>query len=124
MQLRLYFRRNLLRLGALFVLLAAVLPNVTYVGHWNAPEASAAHTHSGESHGDQVPASSDDHAEHCHTGPAKCSGPHAITGSIWVGEDAGLLTLDPPLRILSRSGDIYVLEKLGSKILQPPRVAV
>jgi hypothetical protein len=118
-------KTHLLRFGAFLVLLTAVLPNVTYVGHWSAPDAGAvAHTHVENSHGEQPDSSADDHAQHCHTSPAGCSGPSAIAGSIWVGEDAGLLNLDAAPHTERVGMDYHALNTFGSKILQPPRPLV
>jgi hypothetical protein len=109
------------RLFALFVLAAAMLPNILYIGHWGPPTA-AAHSHSQAAHHQPAP-EADEHAQHCHTGPAKCAGPQALAGAIWVGEDAGLLGLNTTPRIIPISEELYVLDSFGSRLLQPPREA-
>ena len=65
-------RRWAIRLGRVFVLLLAVLPQVLYLGNPAAGEdtsASAASNH--HSHQDETAA---EHANHCHTGPKSCAG--------------------------------------------------
>ena len=65
-------RRWAIRLGSVFVLLLAVLPQVLYLGNPAAGEdtsASAASNH--HSHQDETAA---EHANHCHTGPKSCAG--------------------------------------------------
>jgi len=69
-------RDRLIRVGGLVVLLAAVLPNVLYVGHLPA---------SGHQHIDTA-AEAEEHAEHCHLGPAKCSGQASLTGTWTIGD--------------------------------------
>jgi hypothetical protein len=62
----------------------------------------------------------DEHSLHCHTGPSSC-GPHATTGSLWIGEDSGLLTFDPSLKAVQRKTLTTEPEPLAHSILQPPR---
>lgn len=72
-------RRRFVRLLALVVLLGAVLPNVTYVGHW---------TFRGLEHAAMNP---DGHANHCH-GTSACAG-EAAYGLKWVTEGSDDLLL-------------------------------
>jgi hypothetical protein len=114
---RLASSRRGLRILAIVVLVAAVLPNVLYLGH--SPGAEAAHEHNGaESRG------TDEHELHCHKGPSRCAGPQSLTGSIWVGEDAGLLSLGGPVRAFAERGTASSADGVTTRILQPPRAAV
>jgi hypothetical protein len=146
---RLRVRRDkMIRWGAWFVLLTAVLPNVMYVGHW--PGTADAHTeapeppvraveehsmrggwgththHAGQARPETPPDSprepaDDEHSLHCHTGPAKCSGPQATIGSLSITEDSALLAFDAQLRELPSIAQSPKAEPIGSRILQPPR---
>jgi len=115
------FRRNrFARAVAVLLLLGAVLPNVTYVGHIGAE--SHAHAAETASHGPPGP-SADEHTLHCHTGPARCAGAQALVGAIWVGEEAGLLA---PAAETSTTLDTITLltpEAPVLRILEPPRAA-
>ena len=74
-------RERLIALGAMVVLMLAVLPNVLWLGHWSVPglgataEAAARH----------------DHASHCH-GSASCAD-QAGYGLQWWSEREGTLVL-------------------------------
>jgi hypothetical protein len=113
---------RLVRLGAVFVLLAVVLPSVTYMGHW---PIAGVHAHNDEAapHTHSAP-NSDEHASHCHVGPAKCAGSQAMVGSIWVGEDAGLLTLDAPHRRMETQHEARAADGVSVRLLQPPQPLV
>jgi hypothetical protein len=113
---RLASSRRGLRILAIVVLVAAVLPNVLYLGH--SPGAEAAHEHNGaESRG------TDEHELHCHKGPSRCAGPQSLTGSIWAGEDAGLLSLDRPVRAFVETRTESAADGVTARVLQPPRTA-
>ena len=140
-------RDRVIRFGAWFVLLTAVMPNVLYIGHW--PGVADAHTEATErevrvaeehsvhgwgmhAHGaanaPTAPSENtapepagDEHSLHCHTGPAKCSGPQATIGSLSITEDSALLVFDAQFRELPSSDVMLTTEPEGSRILQPPR---
>lgn len=74
-------QRRFVRTLSLIVLLAAILPNVTFVGHWSVrwlPATAAA-------------ASADGHADHCH-GSSSCAN-DAAYGFQWSVRDDGSLSL-------------------------------
>ena len=87
-----------MRAMALIVLLGAILPNVTYVGHWSIRglEAAAAGT------------SADGHANHCH-GSSACADQAAYGLQWWsdaeatVSLDSGLMRAGPRERDTSAS---------------------
>lgn len=119
-------RDNLLRAGAWLVLLLAVTPNVMYLGHGplsvapaDAHEASS-HAHPGESPAEDT-SQAEEHALHCHTGPSSCAGSQSLTGSLWVGEDAGLLSFDATPRVADAGYIATNTETPSHKLLQPPR---
>src|SRR5438046_9636211 len=65
-------RRWAIRLGSVFVLLLAVLPQVLYLGNPAAgADTSASSASNHHSHQDDTAA---EHANHCHTGPKSCAG--------------------------------------------------
>jgi hypothetical protein len=111
-----YKRRRLLRFGAWFVLLAAVLPNVAYVGHWPGSGDGHSHAESHESHSEVI-----DHALHCHVGPAKCVGGQAMVGAYWIGEDAGLLSLYGPDVSIEAAQEGRALAGAAQRLLHPPQ---
>ena len=100
------------------MLLAAVMPNVLYIGH--GPTAPS-HSHSAE-----APArdeGTDEHVQHCHVGAAKCAGPQSLVGTWSVGE--GLLIPQPPLlRVVQESEYVAAIESEPSLFLRPPQATV
>ena len=116
-------RKRLLRVGAWFLLAFAIAPNVFYLGHWQSPEqAQAARVHTQQ--GANVEPETGGHVEHCHTGPAKCGGGESMVGSLWVGEDAGLLVLDASVHEAPVATGFFSIEPAATPILQPPRTAI
>ncbi len=72
-------RRRFVAIGAVVVLLGAILPNAAYMGHWDLPglrvvEAPAGH----------------DHASHCH-GDSSCADQAADAVPWWREGEDGLL---------------------------------
>jgi hypothetical protein len=112
--------KRLARAAAVFLLLGAVLPNVTYLGHIGVDS----HSHAAEAaRHDPSGENGEEHTLHCHTGPARCAGAQAMVGAIWVGEDAGLLA---PAAETSTAIDSLTLtspEAPVLRILEPPRTA-
>jgi len=107
-------QRRRLRSWALIILVLTVVPNVSYMGHWSSTGAYAQTSH--ETHRE----SAEDHAAHCHTGAAKCSA-QSLVGSLWAGEDAGLLALTAPFLHEQDSSAIPATDAPASRILQPPQ---
>lgn len=116
-------RERLIRAGSLVILLFAILPSVTFVGHGPiavGPSQSQNHVHSG------VPQGGDDegdHASHCHKGLSKCGGgSQSLVGTWWVGDDAGVPDPDDDLlRIIPSSDRSLHTSDIYSKILRPPK---
>jgi hypothetical protein len=114
----LHNREKLLRAGAVFVLLAAVLPNITYLGHGpTAPQ----HIHAGAT--TQSEQTDGDHVQHCHVGPSKCSGPQSLVGTWWIGDDA--TPADAPERAVdSGRSPLEATPANVSRSLHPPQSAL
>ena len=113
-------RSGLTSIIAVFILLSAVLPNLSYLGH---PQSEPSHIHaSGQS---SAPGGSpgEEHKLHCHTGPAGCAGAQAMVGAIWVGEDSKLITPPSETRKTPDSSQPTTPEAPVFQILEPPRFA-
>ena len=66
------FRRSgLVSAIAVFILLGAVLPNVAYLGHG---QTTPSHNHATDRPYTPRSSSGEEHALHCHAGPAGCAG--------------------------------------------------
>jgi hypothetical protein len=107
-------QRRRLRPWALIILVLAFVPNVSYMGHWSSTGAYAQTSH--EAHRE----SAEDHAAHCHTSAAKCSA-QSLVGSLWAGEDAGLLSFTAPYLREQDFDDRPATDAPASRILQPPQ---
>lgn len=115
------FRRSgLVSAMAVFILLGAVFPNVSYLGHTQAPPP---HNHATHQPNAPQNSSGEEHALHCHTGPAGCAGAQAMIGAIWVGEDSGLITPAGETRTTPDSSQPTIPEAPVFPILEPPRAA-
>ena len=108
-------REHMLRLGSWLILVFALLPGVTYMGHWSAGAGSHADAHDSSS--------LTEHEAHCHGGLSKCAGAEAMVGTMWVGEESGLLSLTSPDLRVETSETVAAIEGELSRILQPPRAA-
>ena len=105
-------QRRFVRVVALVVLLDAVLPNVTYVGHWTVRglEAAAADT------------SADGHANHCH-GSSACAD-QAAYGLQWWSDTGAAVSLDSGLmRAEPRERDASASDPFISPPERPPQYA-
>ncbi len=117
-------RDRLIRTGSVLILLFAVMPSVTFVGHG---PVQAAHTHAPGNPSGPVPIQGDsgsDHASHCHQGMSKCGGQQSMVGTWWVGEGGGMPVLDDPWLPSSGYDEVQYLHDPLTKILQPPRSSV
>ena len=105
---------------AVFILLGAVLPNVGYLGH---TQITSSHNH--VAHKSNTPQDSigEEHALHCHAGPAGCAGAQSMVSAIWVGEDAGLITPVNETRTTPDSSQPTTPEAPVFRLLKPPRTA-
>jgi hypothetical protein len=104
-------QRRFVRIVAFVVLLGAILPQVTYLGHWSIRGLSVS-----------AAASSDGHANHCHGSPA-CAD-QAAYGLQWWSDmedalslDGGLARAAPPERDASTS-DAFI-----APLERPPQYA-
>jgi hypothetical protein len=118
-------RDHLVRLGAWLILAFVLLPNILYMGHW--PEmAGAGHDHHDEAAMPVDPGAHDseteDHAAHCHVGPAHCGGGESMIGTPFVGEETGLALPGHESKINTESL-LAALNGHATPILQPPRFA-
>jgi len=111
-------RSGLVSTMAVFILLGAVLPNVAYFGH-----AQPAPSHDHASHQPNAPQNpaGEEHALHCHAGPAGCAGAQSMVGAIWVGEDSGLIDQGSETRTTLDSSQPTTPEAPVFPILEPPR---
>lgn len=107
-------QRMIVSAGALFVLVAALLPGIVYMGHWGS--AAKNHDHAGEMHATA-------HEDHCHIGPSKCSGGLSTVGTWWVGEDPVAVEPDTVPTILVEDSNVAVVSAHAEPIFQPPRFA-
>lgn len=118
-------RDHIVRLGSWLILVLALMPNISYMGHWT-EMAGAAHHHD-DTAAPIDPGAADSeieaHAAHCHVGPAHCGGGESMIGTPFAGEgDEGLILpgheskIDTGLTLLPLSGH-------ATPILQPPRSA-
>jgi hypothetical protein len=100
------------RVVALVVLLVAILPNVTYVGHWTIRglETTTAH------------ASAPDHANHCH-GPSACADQTGY-GLQWWWDNQNALVLDGgPDQALAPEQTPSLSDPIIAPLDPPPRSA-
>jgi hypothetical protein len=118
MNSHMFSRARFARSISRFILLGVLLPNIAYLGHWGVAESADAPA---AGHAEKVP--SEEHALHCHAGPSKCAGPQAITGSIWVGQDSGLVTPDGAIRPFLEAPSVTAIEPPAARLLEPPRAA-
>lgn len=115
------FRRSgLVSAMAVFILLGAVLPNLVYLGHM---QPAPSHIHATSQPNTPQDSSGEEHALHCHAGPASCAGAQSMVAAIWVGEDSGLITPASETRVTRDSSEPTVPEAPVIRILQPPRAA-
>ena len=110
--MRARWRVGLVRVGAIVVLLAAVAPNVLYVGHWGS---------AGEDQHVDHPAEVQEHAEHCHIGPAKCSGQASFTGTWSIGGEAPAISFDSEPRPVVAAAPAFLPDFPAARLDQPPR---
>jgi hypothetical protein len=104
-------RERFLRVTSWLVLVFALLPAITYFGHWPAM--------AGGGHHDDSSASA--HQVHCHGSVSSCAGSEAMVGTVWAGEDTGVLSLTSPDRYIETRHTAAPVEGLPSLLLQPPR---
>ncbi len=105
-------RNRLLTIGAVIVLLAAILPNVLWLGHWSVPglqvtsQAVAAH----------------DHASHCHGDPS-CADQPAGFLPWWPGSQDTLVLDNGSVRATTAGPEREPAEPVTPSLDPPPRPA-
>jgi hypothetical protein len=120
-------RRYIVQLGAWLILALALLPNISYMGHW--PEMASAAPHTELPIQPLEPGALDrplndinEHAMHCHLGPAHCGGGEGMVGTPFVGDDTGVLVLTVQETEVDHSPSIAAINGHPQSLLQPPRV--
>lgn len=108
-------RDKIIRLGAWLILVLALMPSISYMGHW--PEmAGTAHAHGAA---DFEAA----HATHCHVGHAHCGGGESMIRTPFVGDDKDGLVLPGHESKIDTVRLLAALAGHATPILQPPRPA-
>jgi hypothetical protein len=108
-------RRTFPHAAAAFILLLAVITNISYLGHWGSAAAEHAPVHSA--------AEAEEHAEHCHLGPSRCSGQQSLVGAFWLGDGRALLTLVGALRHVDVAEVPLATDAPAAPPAPPPRPA-
>ena len=104
-------QRRFVRVVALVVLLGAILPQVTYLGHWSIQGLNVT-----------AAASSDGHANHCH-GSSACAD-QAASGLQWWSDAEAAVSLDSGLmRAGPRERDASASDPFISPPERPPQYA-
>jgi hypothetical protein len=105
-------KRRFVRVLALVVLLGAILPNVTYIGHWTIRGLETANAE----------ASADSHANHCH-GSSACAD-QAAYGLQWWTEAEDALNLNGGReRAQAPERDASPIEPIIAPLDPPPQYA-
>ncbi len=99
-----------MRAVALIVLLGAILPNVTYIGHWTIRGLETANA---EAH-------ADGHADHCH-GASSCADQAAYGLQWWTEGQDGLILDGGPERAHFGEGDPSPIEPVIAPVNPPPQ---
>lgn len=108
-------RRTFPHVAAAFILLLAVITNISYLGHWSSAAAEHAPVHSaGEA---------EEHARHCHLGPSRCSGQQSLVSAFWLGDGPALLALVGPLRHVDVAEVPPATDAPAAPPAHPPRPA-
>jgi hypothetical protein len=121
-------RAQFVRLGSWLVLAFALIPNISYMGHW--PEiAGTADDHHNDAATNALTdpsgmdAETEEHAAHCHIGPAHCGGGESMVGTPFVGEDTEGLALPGYEAIIDNNQPLSALTGHAPPILEPPKAA-
>ncbi len=105
-------KKRLVRVVALVVLLGAILPNITYIGHWTIRGLETANAE----------ASADGHANHCH-GSSACAD-QAAYGLQWWTEAENALNLNGGReRAQAPERDASPIEPVIAPLDPPPQYA-
>jgi hypothetical protein len=107
-------RERTIRIGSWLILVLALLPAISYMGHW---PVGGADVHA-DVHDSSTAA---EHEVHCHGGVSHCAGGEAMVGSTWVGDESDLLVLNAPKVGVETDQQLAAIEGEPAVILQPPR---
>lgn len=105
-------QRRFVRVLALIVLLGAILPSVTYVGHWTVRGLEAVN----------VEAHDDGHANHCH-GSSACSDQAAYGLQWWARGEDSLILDGGPQRALDPERTPSPTDPVVAPLDPPPQYA-
>ena len=105
-------KRRFVRVLALVVLLVAILPNVTYVGHWTIRGLETATAEAG----------ADSHANHCH-GSSACSDQAAYSLQWWTEAEDALNLNGGRERARAPERDASPIEPIIAPLDPPPQYA-
>ncbi|HEY5639237.1 MAG TPA: hypothetical protein VIW01_04245 [Dehalococcoidia bacterium] len=105
--------------AAVFILFGAVLPNMAFLGHIQLTPSHSHATHEANAPQD----TGEEHTLHCHAGPSSCAGAQSMVGSIWVGEDSGLIDPAAETRATPDSSQPITPDAPVFRLLKPPRAA-
>jgi hypothetical protein len=97
------------------VLLAAVLPNIMYVGH--GPFGGS------DAHDFKTVEDIEEHIAHCHIGPSSCSDQASLGVSWWVIFSDLAFALDSAPRRVDTAETAVILEPHSFLFKPPPRLA-
>jgi hypothetical protein len=104
-------QRRFVRVVALVVLLGAVLPQVTYLGHWSIQGLNVT-----------AAASNDGHANHCH-GSSACADQAAYGLQLWSDAEAAISLDGGLMRAEPRERDASASDPFISPPERPPQYA-
>ncbi len=105
-------KRRFVRVLALVVLLGAILPNVTYIGHWTIRGLETANAE----------ASADSHANHCH-GSSACADQAAYGLQWWTESEDALILNGGQERAQTPDRDASPIEPVIAPLDPPPQYA-
>jgi hypothetical protein len=116
-------RDHIVRVGSWLILAFVLLPNISYMGHW--PEMAGTADDHHDAAAPVVPsaldAATEEHADHCHVGPAHCGGGESMIGTPFVGESTEGLALPGHEIQIDAEFMLAALSGHATPILQPPR---
>lgn len=116
-------RARIVRLGAWLVLVLALMPNISYMGHWPEMAGTADDHHDDAVLPDAPDTVAEEHAAHCHIGPAHCGGGESMIGTPFVGEDTDGLILAGHENKIATERVLAAPSGYATPILQPPQSA-
>jgi hypothetical protein len=104
-------KRRFVRVGAVIVLLGAILPNVTYLGHWTIPGLGGATAH----------VEDDGHSGHCHG--SSCPQQAAYSLPWWADSEGGVVLAGGPQWALAPQRAPSLSDPVVIPLHPPPQYA-